>query len=116
MQNSNFNAKTALLVSNAVHVLSVLIFVRYDAGHGNNGVAFAHAHEGDALGGAAHGGDVIDFEADDDAVVGDDHDLFAFFDHKGADDHAVAVSGLEGEDAFAAAGWVRYSFSGVRLP
>ena len=39
-----------------------------DSGHGYDFIVFAHLHDGNALGGASHGGDVGHFDADDDAM------------------------------------------------
>src|ERR1700720_3074316 len=83
-------------------LLCFLVFFVKDGG-GGDGILVVEAEQADALGGAASFADFVGVDADDLAVLGDDHDVGLFGDLKSGDDRAIAIGGLHVDDALAAA-------------
>src|SRR3954464_6496647 len=65
-------------------------------------LAFPERDQGHALGGAAHLADLRHRRADQHAARGDEHHLVVVVDQHRANDRAVALGGLDGDDALPA--------------
>ena len=76
----------------------------YHTGYGYYGIAVCYLHNGNALGGTSHGGNIVYFNANDDAFPRDCHDLFVFLYDQRTYDFSVAGAWTDGEYPFAAAG------------
>src|SRR5580700_1527868 len=78
-------------------------FLFEDCGGGGDAVTFFEAQEADALRRAAGFADFAGVDADYFALAGDDHHVGIFPNLQSCDDGAVAIGGLQVDDAFAAA-------------
>src|SRR5580704_3827868 len=74
-----------------------------DCGGGSDAIAFFEAQQADALRRAARFANLAGVHADHLALVCDDHHVGILADLHGRDDRAVAVGGLQIDDALAAA-------------
>src|SRR3954447_24112191 len=79
------------------------LHVGVDLAEGDEAVAFVELDQPHAGGVAAGLADLVDAGADEDALLGDEHDLVAVDDEPHADDIAVAVVGVDVDDAAGAA-------------
>ena len=79
-------------------------FLGGDDDGGGDFVLVFEVEQLDALGGAAGGADGLGVDADDLAVLADDHELGGLVDQEDGVDLAVAGGGLDVDDALAAAG------------
>ena len=83
--------------------LVLALFLLGQALHRHHLLALLEPDEAHALGVAADGGDAVDRHADELAAVGDQHQVVVVGDDAQADHLAVALGGLDGDDALAAA-------------
>ena len=79
------------------------LFFWRDHYRGGHSVSGFDVQQADALGGSSRLADEFGFDADDFAVLADQHDLGVFGDLRNAHDFAVALGGLYVDHAFAAA-------------
>src|SRR5882762_10272785 len=82
-------------------LLFVVLFLQH--GGGRYGIVVVQAQQADALGRAAGLANFVGVDADDFAVVGDDHHVGLFGDLQSGDYRAVTIGGLHVDNALAAA-------------